>query len=51
MSATGVDQRISKFLDRKWAEFPEMAISGRHESRTVKYALELRASGQLLFGR
>jgi hypothetical protein len=46
-----VNEQISKFLDRKWAEFPELATSGRRESRTVKYALDLRTNGQLLFGR
>jgi hypothetical protein len=49
MTTANVDQRISSFLDRKWTKFPELAISGRHESRTVKYALELRTNGQLLF--
>jgi len=51
MDAADVDQRISGFMDRKHAEFPELATSGRHESRTVKYALELRSSGQLPYGR
>lgn len=51
MSSLDVDQKISSFLKRKEAEFPELAFSGRHESRTVKYASELRASGQILFAR
>lgn len=51
MNAADVEQRISNFLDRKYAEFPEIADSGRHGSRTVKYAMELRGQGQLLFSR
>ena len=51
MVSVDVDQKISSFLDRKHAEFPELITSGRHESRTVKYAMQLRAQGQLLFGR
>jgi len=51
MNTADVDQRISSFLSRKEAEFPEIAASGRHGSRTVKYALELRSSGQLMFSR
>lgn len=51
MSSADVDQKISNFLSRKQAEFPELATAGRHGSRTVKYALELRGSGQLLFTR
>lgn len=51
MSSVDLDQRISSFLGRKHAEFPELATEGRHESRTVKYAAELRAHGQLLMTR
>jgi hypothetical protein len=51
MTSADVDQKISKFLTRKHTEFPELATSGRQESRTVKYAMELRSSGQLLFAR
>lgn len=51
MPSEDVEQKISDFLRRKRAEFPELAISGRQESRTMKYANELRASGQLLMTR
>ncbi len=46
-----VEQKIENFLRRKEAEFPELAVSGRNELRTRKYAYELRASGQLLMTR
>lgn len=49
MNANDLDTRISNFLERKYAEFPDIADSGRHESRTVKYARALRSSGQLLY--
>ena len=51
MNSGELNQRINSFLERKHAEFPELAISGRHESRTVKYAAHLRTSGQLIFTR
>ena len=51
MSSIDVEQKISNFLGRKQEEFPELAFSGRHESRTVKYASHLRASGQILLTR
>jgi len=51
MVLADVDARISKFLNRKQAEFPELAAAGRHGSRTVKYAMHLRSSGQLLLVR
>jgi hypothetical protein len=51
MSSHDVERKISGFLQRKEAEYPELAFSGRHESRTVKYAAELRASGQVLMTR
>lgn len=51
MSSIALEDKISSFLQRKEAEFPELALSGRHESRTVKYAQDLRANGQLLFTR
>ena len=51
MSSLDIDAKISSFLQRKEAEFPELAISGRHESRTVKYASHLRTSGQILLTR
>ncbi|MEJ0072541.1 MAG: hypothetical protein WDN27_00370 [Candidatus Saccharibacteria bacterium] len=51
MSSLDIDQKISSFLQRKEAEFPELASIGRHESRTVKYASQLRTSGQVLFTR
>ena len=46
-----VEQKISNFLHHKEAEFPGLAASGREESRTTKYADELRASGRLLMTR
>jgi len=46
-----IEQKISNFLRRKEAEFPELAMSGRNESRTAKYAYELSVSGQLLMTR
>jgi hypothetical protein len=46
-----VEAKINSFLQRKEAEYPELAIAGRHESRTVKYASHLRTSGQILFTR
>ena len=51
MLSEDVEQKINNFLQRKKAEFPELAISGREESRTRKYADELRASGQMLMIR
>jgi hypothetical protein len=51
MSTVDVDKRISSFLGRKHAEYPDLADSGRHDSRTIKYALELRNSGQLPLDR
>ena len=51
MSSLILEDKINGFLKRKEAEFPELAFSGRHESRTVKYAQDLRVSGQLLFTR
>ncbi len=48
MSSRDTDTMISNFLRRKETEFPELVIAGRHESRTQKYATELRVSGQLL---
>lgn len=51
MSSVSVEDKITNFLQRKEAEFPELALSGRHGSRTVKYAHHLRSSGQLIFSR
>jgi len=51
MKSTNVEQKIQEFLQRKDAEFPALALSGRNESRTVKYAAELRATGQILMAR
>lgn len=51
MGSSIIEEQISSFLARKDAEFPELVSAGRHESRTVKYAQSLRASGQLLFTR
>jgi hypothetical protein len=48
MNAINLDARINVFLQRKYAEFPDIADAGRHDSRTVKYARALRTSGQLL---
>jgi|GEM_PF-1122067 len=43
-----LDARISGFLARKDAQFPELgAIAGRHGAQTAKYASRLRASGQV----
>ena len=46
-----IEQRINSFLRRKEMEFPELVNSGRRGSRTVKYAAQLRSSGQLLLTR
>lgn len=51
MSSVELEEKISGFMQRKAIEFPELAFSGRHESRTVKYAQELRGSGQILYTR
>ena len=51
MSSVDVEDKIQSFMSRKEAEYPELALSGRHGSRTVKYAADLRASGQLLMTR
>ncbi len=51
MQAKDLDAKISSFLDRKSAEFPSLALAGRHESRTVKYAQTLRAHGQVMLPR
>jgi hypothetical protein len=51
MNATELDLRINGFLERKFATYPDLAVSGRYESRTIKYAHVLRASGQLLLSR
>jgi hypothetical protein len=48
MGSDNVERRIDSFMRRKEAKFPDLAASGRNESRTIKYARELRASGQLL---
>lgn len=48
MNANDLDTRISNFLERKYAEYPDLATSGRQESHTVKYARALRASGQAM---
>jgi hypothetical protein len=51
MSSLDIERKINSFLQRKEAEFPELAFSGRNESRTAKYASELRANGQVLMTR
>jgi len=48
---TKLDTQISNFLNRKYAAFPELAVTGRNEARTFKYARQLRASGQVMMGR
>jgi len=49
MNVTELDARINGFLERKFATYPDLAVSGRYESRTVKYAHALRVSGQKLY--
>jgi hypothetical protein len=51
MQARDLDAKINSFLQRKDEKFPDLAMSGRQEMRTIKYAQSLRASGQLLFSR
>jgi hypothetical protein len=51
MSSLDVERKISNFLQRKEEEYPELAFSGRHESRTFKRAADLRASGQVMMAR
>lgn len=51
MSTSDIDTQINDFLKRKYAAFPDLAVSGRSESRTVKYAMKLRTSGQILMAR
>ena len=46
-----LDTQISNFLNRKYAVYPELAVSGRNEIRTTKYAKHLRASGQVIWAR
>ncbi len=49
MSSIMLNQKIHNFMQRKTAEFPELASSDRLQSqRTIKYASDLRQSGQLL---
>jgi len=48
MGVSEVELKMRDFMRRKEVEFPELALSGRHESRTAKYAADLRASGQLI---
>ncbi|HEY5138771.1 MAG TPA: hypothetical protein VIJ25_05555 [Methylococcales bacterium] len=38
MQSADLDNKIYDFLMRKGAKFPELALSARNESRTVKYA-------------
>jgi hypothetical protein len=51
MSVVNVEDKITNFMHRKEAEYPELILSGHQESRTVKYAANLRASGQILMAR
>jgi len=37
MGYSDVEQTMGGFWQRQEADFPELAISGRHESRTAKY--------------
>lgn len=48
MNSMDVDQKISNFLRKKHAEFPELALSGRLGSRTVKHDLQPRMGRQML---
>lgn len=51
MQSQDLDSKISNFLTRKHAEFPDLIAAGHDESRTVKYAAALRDTGQLLMTR
>jgi hypothetical protein len=51
MGSEDVDQKIGNFLHRKEIQFPELALSGRQDSRTFKHAAQLRVSGQTLLDR
>lgn len=51
MGSKDLERKISSFLRRKEAEFPELALAGRVDSRTMKYAAELRETGQLPMSR
>jgi hypothetical protein len=51
MSSNTVEEKITNFLQRKEAEFPELILTGRHGSRTIKYAQDLRIHGQMLLSR
>jgi hypothetical protein len=51
MNANELDTRINNFLQRKYISHPELVASGRSRSRTTKYAMKLRASGQILLAR
>jgi len=51
MGSKNLERKINSFLHRKETEFPELALSGRIDERTMKYAIDLRESGQLPFER
>lgn len=48
MNTTELDTRINNFLQRKYITYPDLAASKRRESRTVKYAMKLRATSYRL---
>ena len=51
MQAIDLDEKISSFLHRKEAKFPELKLNGRDEMRTVKYAESMQPMQQILFSR
>jgi hypothetical protein len=52
MQAIELDQKINSFLTRKAVQFPDLALSGRHETRTVKYPeAHKHAEPKLFFSR
>lgn len=51
MNVNELDTRINNFLRRKYTTHPELASSGRNRARTTKYAMKLRATGQILLAR
>ncbi len=46
-----LDTQINNFLCRKYAAFPDIAVSGRNQARTFKYARQLRVSEQVILDR
>ncbi len=41
MGLNDVERKMGGFWQRQEAEFPELASTGRHESHTAKYEVEL----------